>query len=156
MVNNCTLQHTLVNSGTAVILQNSKVNYGLKKIFKVPPIPGKYDIAEAEYSGFENPKITITGHFDVNDIDSNELTQELLTELFMLKSTTPLVLSVPTGTSASPTYLKGRPSGGYETDGDMTMQNTINVIITSISFGLSSSSDEGHFWNYNISLTESS
>ncbi|MCK4960799.1 MAG: hypothetical protein KAT00_15405, partial [Planctomycetes bacterium] len=151
---NVTLTHSLVNSGTAVILYGAKVDYSLKKIQKTNPIPGKYDIVEVEYGGMENPKITVEGVFDVNDIDTNETTQELMTDFTLIQSTTPIVLSVPTGASASPTYLKGRPTGGYETDGDMTMLDSINISIDSFTIGIDSTSDQGSMWRYKFVLTE--
>ncbi len=152
MVNNITLTHSSVNGGTSVILQNSRVGLSLKKSTKTPPIPGKYDITHTEYGGFENPKISISGFFDVEDIDSNEANQELLTEFLMLQSTTPITLSVPTG--SSPIYLKGRPTGGYETDGNMTMSNSIKVSIETLDISLDSTSEKGIFWMYRMSLTE--
>ncbi len=90
----------------------------------------------------------------MDDMIANGLTQELLTEFAALRSTTPITLSVPTGSTSSPTYLKGRPSGGYETDGTMTLQNTINVVIDSFDIMIDNSSQQGRFWSYVINLTE--
>jgi len=153
MVNNITMTHASVNSGTAVILEGAKVNYAWKNITSVDPITGKYDIVEAEYSGFENPRVVIAGHMDVDDMLSSGITQELLTEFATLRSTTAISLSVPSG--ATPTYLKGRPTAGYETDGDMTMLNTISVRIESFSIGLDGfNSDKGRSWTYQITCHE--
>ena len=148
-----TLQHANVNGGTAVTLYGASVKFSWKNLTKPNPIPGKYDISETEYGGFENPKIVITGAFSVDDIDSNELTQELLTDFAALRSTTPITLTVSTG--STPTYLKGRPSGGYETDGDMTLSNSIKIQIESFDISISGQdSDLGHFWNYSITAHE--
>ncbi len=152
MVNNVTLTHPSVNGGTAVILYSPRINFAMKKLSKTQPIPGKYDIAEVEYAGIENPKITINFVIDVDEIDSNEMTQELLTEFLMVRSTTPITLSVPTG--ATPTYLKGRPTNGYETDGDMTLLDTIKVSIDDFTIDLNSSADRAHLWTYKLVLTE--
>jgi hypothetical protein len=147
-----TLTHSAVNSGTAVILYNTKVSLSWKNLNKMDPIPGKYDITENENAGFENPKITLIGNFDVDDIDTNELTQELLVNFATLRSTVPIVLSIPAG--ETPTYLKGRPTGGYETDGNQTMSNSINVVIDSFDISFDSGSELGRFWNYSIHMHE--
>jgi hypothetical protein len=149
---NVTMTHSAVNSGTAVILQGVSVSLAWSNLSKVDPIPGKYDITESDYAGFENPKIVIEGHFDVDDISSNELTQELLVNFATLRSTTPISLSVPTG--SSPTYLKGRPTAGYETDGSQTLLNTIKIQIDSFNISLNTSSELGRFWSYSINCTE--
>ena len=153
-VDNCTMTHASVNGGTAVILQNSRIGFSFKKIQKALPITGKYDITEVEYGGIENPKIRITGSFDVEDISTNELTQELITEFLMIKSVTPISLSVPSGITGAPTYLKGRPTGGYETDGAMTLLNTINVSIDSFDLSFDGTSDQGRHWTYSLICTE--
>ena len=149
-----TLTHTLVNSGTAVILQNSKVTYGWKNLNEVKPIPGKFDIVENNNNGFENPKITISGYFDdIESPASNELTQKLLIDFATLQSTGAISLSVPVG--AGSTYLGGRPSGGYANDGTNTLQNTISVVIDSFIINVDgTSSDRGTFWSYSITLHE--
>lgn len=149
----CTFQHNLVNSGTPVILHAENINLSWKNLNEHEPIPGKYDIVNNDYAGFENPKITIRGYFDIEDIDSNELTQELLTEFATIKSTTPISLVIPIG--QTPYYLKGRPVTGYENDGDFSMQNSLNVVIDSFDISLSGrESDMGRFLSYSIVLTE--
>lgn len=153
MTTTVTLQHDSVNSGTAIVLENTTVKFSWKNLNEVKPILGKYDIVENEYGGFENPKLTLSGFIDVDNIPSNGLTQELTTELATLRSVTPLVLTVTTGTSA--TALKGRPTGGYETDGDMTLANTINVVIDSFDLSISAkNADLAHFWDFSIQLHE--
>jgi len=155
MVNNITMTHASVNSGTAVILEVASVKYGWKNITNTDPITGKYDIVEAEYSGFENPRIVISGHFDVDSMLTSGITQEILTEFATIRSITPISLSIPTG--ETPTYLKGRPTAGYETDGDMTMLDTINVQIDSFDLNISGvSSDKGRNWDYTITCHETS
>ncbi len=151
ITNNVTMQHSLVNSGTAVILQNGTVSYSWANLTRPDPIEGKYDLSETEYGGFENPKISINGYFDVEDIDTNELTQKLLVDFATLQSTTPIVLSVPMGDDSSPTYLGGRPSGGYQTDGTNTLSNSINFVIETFDISIDGGrSDQGRFVNYSI------
>ena len=149
---NTTMTHSAVNGGTAVILHGVEVTYSWGNLTKTDPIPGKYDITEAENGGFENPKIIIRGNFDVEDISSNEITQDLLVNFATLRSTTPISLSVATG--SSPVYLKGRPSGGYETDGAQTLQNSISIQINSFDIKIDTSSETGRFWTYSINCTE--
>lgn len=143
-----TLTHASVNSGTAVNLHGAKVTYGWKNTTQVDPVEGQFDIVESNYGGFENPKITIAGHFDVDDIDTNDLTQDLLVEFATLRTNTPISLAVTSGIGA--TALKGRPSGGYETDGAMTLQSTINIQIETFDIIIETSSEQGRFWNYTI------
>ena len=147
-----TLTHASVNSGTAVDLHGVSITYSWKNLTNIDPVEGQFDTVESNFGGFENPKVSISGHFDVEDISSNDLTQELLTEFATLRSTTPITLSVTTG--ASNTALKGRPSGGYETDGTMTLTNTIKIQINIFNILIDTSSDQGRFWNYSIVCTE--
>lgn len=143
-----TLEHPNVNSGTSVVLHGAKINYAWKNLFAVDPIPSKNDIVESGYEGFENPKIVIKCSVDVDDLITNSLTQQLLTEFSTLRSTTPVTLTIQTGSSNTP--LKGRPTGGYESDGGMTMTNSIEIQIESFSIDFDSESEMSHFWNYNI------
>ena len=147
-----TLNHTSVNSGSNVILENVSVSFSWKNLNKVDPIPGKYDIVENNYEGFENPRIVLRGHLDVEENRTDAITQELLVDFATLRSETPITLTVPTG--STPIYLKGRPSGGYETDGAQTMQNSLSVVIDSFDISIDSSSEQGRFWSYSITLHE--
>jgi len=149
-----TLQHTSVNSGTAVTLHATSVSYGWKNLTNVEPIQGKYDSVEANFGGFENPKITLSGSFDIGDLESNELTQDLLVNFATLRHTTPIKLTIPTG--STPIYLKGRPTGGYETDGAQTLRDYIYIQIESFDLQIDNSSELGRFWNYNIVAHETS
>lgn len=142
------LQHSLVNSGTDVLLESAKVTFGWKNLNEAKPIPGKFDIVANEYGGFENPKIVISGHIDIDDILSNYLTQDLLTSFATLRSTTPITLTIETGSST--TALKGRPTSGYDTNGVNVLLSTIKYIIDSFDVTLGTDSDMAHFWKFNI------
>jgi len=150
-----TLQHPNVNGGNAVVLNGASIRYSWKNLSSTNPIPGKYDITETEYSGFENPKIVITGHFDVDNLDSNELTQKFLIDFATLRSETPITLTVSTGLTST-TYLGGRPTDGYKTDGTNTLSNSINIAIDSFDIVIDSSADKGHLWSYTITCHETS
>ena len=123
--------------------------------FPAESITNKHDLSETEYGGFENPKIVIRGQFDVEDIDSNELTQKLLVDFATLQSTTPISLSVPIGLDSSPTYLGGRPSGGYSTSGSNTLSNSINIVIETFDLSVNGRvSDLGRVIEYTINAHE--
>ena len=150
---NVTLQHPNVNGGTAVELPGvTGITFGWNNLNNVDPVPGKYDIVENNFGGFENPKIVIGGSFDVEDIGANELTQELLVNFATLRSEIPITLTIPVG--STPQYLKGRPSGGYKTDGTNSLQNTIKVWIDSFDIRIDTTSEQGRFWTYSITMHE--
>ncbi len=147
------MKHASVNSNTAVSLLNTKVAFAWKNITNQDPIVGKYDIGETNFGGFESPVIVVEGHIDVEDVSANELNQELLIEFAALRHETAITLTVPCG--GTPQYLKGRPSAGYETDGTMTLQNTMSVWIKGFNINFDNSSQQGRFWNYAITFVES-
>jgi hypothetical protein len=157
-----TLQHSLVNGGVAVALKGVSVNYNWKNLFNVNPAVSKFDIVPGNYMGFENPTISIRGVMDMTDIDSNELNQSHLINFCTLLTTTPIVLTIPTSSSgsaedpfpATPIYLKGRPLAGYQTNGQNTLLNSINIMIVNFSLDISNNSEMGHMWNYTIEARE--
>lgn len=142
------LQHSLVNSGNEVILESTKVTFSMKMLNEAKPIPGKFDIVENEYGGFENPKIILDGFIDIDDIPTNGLTQNILVSFAIMETTTPIILTVESGSST--TALKGRPTDGYSTNGTNTLLSSINFVIDSYTIMLANSSDLGHFWKFNI------
>ncbi len=150
---NISMQHSSVNSNTAVTLLNTRVSYAWKNLIKSDPIVGKYDISEVNFGGFEAPVIVIEGHLDIEDQSVNELTQELLIEFAALRHETAITLTVPCGNT--PQKLKGRPAAGYDTDGTMTLQNTFLVRIMDFNINFDNSSQQGRFWDYAITLVES-
>lgn len=150
-----TLQHTDVNSGTAVNMNVHSVSYGWKNMASVSPIQGKFDIATADFVGFENPVMTITGTIDVDDGTSNMVTQSLLMDFAQADlSSGDLTLTVTAaGEGGTGTYLKGRPSTGYSVGGTYTNSLKVQVLGFSINFGVPESR-EGRIWNYNLELVE--
>lgn len=158
-----TLQHSLVNSGTAVTLPSSTtISYKWKNLTNFNPAVGKWDIVPGNFQGFENPTIQIKIPLSTIETSTNELTHKLLVDFSILRSTTPITLSIPTSSSgstenpfsATPTYLGGRPSGGYKTDGTNTLSNTIYIFINGFSIDIDSSSELGHIWNITIDAQE--
>lgn len=159
---NITFQHSLVNSGTAVSLPGATVSYKWKNITNFNPAIAKFDIVPGSFIGWENPTIIVAGTISTVDQQTNEMTQQLLVNFSTLKTTTPIVLTIPTSSSgtaespfsATPTYIGGRPSTGYETDGTNVLSNTINVMIEDWSLDVDQSADLGHIWRYSITCRE--
>lgn len=140
-----------VNGGVAVTFQGATLNYVWKSLTRATPLTNKFDINEAQISGFENPRITVTGFIDTNDNSANVVTQSLLQDFASNKydgdtnatTGTATRLSVSTGTSN--TYLKN-----YDNSAD-------DVIVIVDSFNMTvdaSDSDLGHFWRYTLTLIE--
>jgi len=154
MATDMTLQHDSVNSGTAVLLNGATLSYSWKNIADARPTQGKNDINPAEYAGFENPRIIISGTIDVSDVNPNIMTQALLTDFAMADlSTTPITLTVQTGLGTSTRYLKGRPTAGYNVGGTMTDFIYVQIASFDISFG-TPESNEGCIWNYTVEMIE--
>jgi len=161
-IQDISLTHSLVNSGTAVTLKGAKVGYKWKNLANCSPVIAKFDIVPGNYQGFENPTITINGTINQVDLGTNDLTQQHLVNFCTLLSTTPISLVVPTSSSgtaespfsATPTYLGGRPTGGYKTDGTNTLLTTIKIIIIDFTIDIDSSSELGHIWTYSINAQE--
>lgn len=150
-----TLTNTNVNGGTAVVLGAERINFNWNNIINENTVPNKYDIAEVGFSGFEAPIITVRGTIPVDNLPNNHLTQELLVE-FACVNSGDTYLKVTAGVTGG-TVLGGRPSGGYETDGTMSLDTTngIKVQIRSFSINFSASKTrEGQAWNYQLNLVE--
>jgi len=152
-VSDITLQNSNVNGGVAVSLGGASVSYTWKNIVRTNVVPKKYDIAEVTFAGFEAPKIVITGTIPIDDLPSNHITQDLLVDFATVK-TGDTTLTVTAGKTGG-TKLKGRPSGGYETDGAQTLTNSIKVQVISFSITFSAHETlEGEAWNYQLTLVE--
>ena len=149
-----TLTHASVNGGVAVDLGAADVSYGWKNLTKTDPVEGKFDISETDYSGFENPIITIRGVMDVDDATANQITQALLIDFALLRSTTPITLTVQAGGgTANKGKLRGRPAAGYSVGGSLT--TTMKVVIDSFDISFSTTTaEEGQRWDYSITLQE--
>lgn len=152
-----TLKSTDINSGNAVWLTESTVNFGHKDLIKVTPVEGKRDIVEADRAGFENPVIKISGIINVDELsgtytindESNcsKITQDLLFD-FSKEEDYDIFLKIGTGTAAIPVYVKGEDSANN------VDTNTIKVVVRNWNIIIDTTSDGGHFWRYNIQLVE--
>ena len=147
------LTNASVNSGTAVLCGGATVDYDWKNITKDNAVPGKFDIAEATFNGFQPPVIAIRGTIPIDDAITNHMTQKLLVD-FAAVRTGDTTLSVTAGTAGG-TVLGGRPSGGYKTDGTNTLSSTIKIQIKTFHIKFSAAeTKEGSGWSYTITMVE--
>lgn len=151
-----TLTNANVNSGTAIVILGGTIRYDWKNITRADPVDGKYDIVESHYGGFENPIISVTGIFDVDNKASlsNIMTHAMLVNFATVKSgTTTLKVSL----GSTPLVLGGRPTNGYSTSGSNTLDTTNGVDVQIDSFSISASSGEtiyGRGASYTIMMHE--
>jgi len=142
------MNHPLVNSGNDIVLESAKISYSFKNLNEAKSMPGKFDIVESENVGFENPKISISGNWDVDRMLTDGLDQELLISLAIVRSEVPIKLTIKTGNSNK--SLGGRPTAGYSTEGSNILLDDINFIIDSFDIKIGANSDLAHSWDYSI------
>jgi|TARA_R100001530_G_scaffold2717_1_gene4369 hypothetical protein len=135
------LTNSAVNSGTAVSLNSNSFTYAWGNIIKKDPVPGKYDIVEVDFAGWENPVIKIGGVIE-EGAGSNEIT-EILLKQFARAYTTQTYLTVVYGNSS--TSFTG-------SDGSTT---TIPIIIEDFKINMNATTEKGSVLDYDITLTES-
>lgn len=157
MTGQITIQHAEVNSGTAVILPASVATYTWSGLTNTTPIPGKWDIAETDVGGFENPKIIVRGTIDVGDMGTNWITQSLLMDFAQVQfdgtSAKAIKLTVSAGADGTTDeYLQGRPSAGYSIGG--TYLDYIYVIVNGFTITFDSNVVDERKWDYNITFNE--
>lgn len=153
-----TLQHAQINSGTAVSLDATTLALGWKNLLKYDPIPGKYDIVEVGFAGFENPTITVAGVIDLwttpakthstNTGATAVLDQEYLKDFAVIRDS--ITLTVPPSGTGS--ILYGRPTAGYATGS--TMVGSFLVRINDFSMTPNSSSQSNYMIPYSITFVE--
>ena len=136
-----------VNSGTDVKFNGSTLTYAWRNTTRATPLTSKFDIAEAQITGYENPRITITGFIDTDSDEENIVTQSLLQDFAKVKydgtDAKSIYLSVSTGRNS--TFIK-----------DYTHTNNyIKVVIENFNLTIDAAdSDFGHLWRYTINLVE--
>lgn len=159
-----TLQHSAVNGGTAVdLLIDSIGPYDWKNIVNRKPIPGRFStvsdattgLTGVDVLGHENPTISISGHMDVDDLGTNELTPDLLKAFARLEfdgskgdtsgnTKGAIKVIIRTGMGASDTIFK-----------DQSDTNSyFYAVIGSFSITPDQGSDGMHIWRYTINLVE--
>jgi hypothetical protein len=148
-----TLQHANVNGAIAVALKGATLSYEWKNIGGAKPVQSKFDIAEADYTGFENPVIKVTGTIDIDVTTSNVLTQSLLLDFAQQAIDLKLTVFCAGQDSILGVYLKGRPVAGYSIAGTYTDYVMCFLVGFSLNFGVPDSK-EGRIWTYVIELQE--
>ena len=164
-----TLSHPLVNSGNDVEINGADFKYSWKNFINGDPVPGKYDTVGKTNNGFENPIITIGGLWDADvqtvlntpatgyavapAVGNKIICQKLLIDFDIVRSTTPITLTIKTGQNQIP--IGGRPTGGYNVAGANTLVDTLSVVIKSfdLSAGVKGSS-EGQRVDYSITFVQ--
>ena len=163
MTGQITIQHADVNSNTPVVLPASVATYTWSSLTNSTPIPGKWDIAETDVGGFENPKIVVRGTIDVGDPQSNWLTHSLLMDFAQVQfdgtSAKAIKLTIATGADGTTNeYLKGAPAPNPTTGRQYSIGGTyldyIYVIISGFTITLSSNVEDERKWDYNITFNE--
>ena len=141
------LTNTNINSGNAVYLRGASVKYSWKNLTRTTPLTNQFTLSESQITGFENPRIIISGFIDTNSTDTDVITQELLIQFAKIQydatTANSIYLTIESGTK--PTYLKNADLDG----------NSIKVIIEDFNIDFSASdSNEGHLWRYTLTLVE--
>lgn len=150
-----TLKNTNVNSGTAVLLGAEQINYSWKNMVNTNTVSSKFGISEATFSGFESPTIVVRGVIPIDDSITNHISQKLLID-FATCISGDTYLKVTAGETGG-TILGGRPTSGYETDGDQTLDTTDGITVQIVSFNINFSAREtreGQAWNYTLTMVE--
>ena len=136
-----------VNSGNPVSFKGATITYGWKNLTRVTPLTNQFSLSEAQITGFENPKITVTGFIDTNDTTANVVTQPLLIAFSKIPydGTVPNTISFSVSTGNKSVYLRN-------TDDDA---NSIKVMVESFNLNIDAGdSDLGYLWRYTLQLVE--
>lgn len=137
-----------VNSGNTVRLKGALLTYTWNNLTRTTPLTGQFTLAETQVTGFENPKLVVSGYIDTNDLDSNIINQSLLQDFAKIEYQsadidTAIYLTVSTG--IVPTWLKN-----YNHSEDF-----VKVVIENFNMTVDAGdSEEGHFWRYTLTLVE--
>jgi len=136
-----------INSGSAVYLRGVNLTYGFKPLTRTTPLNNTFALSETQITGFENPRISIKGVIDTNNLSSSTIQHTSLlsfakNEYDGTESTTTR-LYVTTGNNDSPLYA---------TD---VSTSSIKVIVESFNLNLDTQdSDLAHLWSYDLTLVE--
>lgn len=154
-----------INTGTAVSLNCTGVEYNFGVFTQVPPLPGKSPtafthsqlLAQGDYIGFDNPIITITGIIDLKKYDtttgappSNIINLKLLQQFAKCGRTLTLTDEYDSSTT-TPIYRISTLSGTFPSETVTTVSCQV------ISFNLRTNPErqsEGHLMFYTLNLKE--
>lgn len=146
------LYNSTVNSGTAVWLKGAECRKGWKNLNTHKPSSGSYNIVEVDQAGWENPIFKIRGMIEVDDTDSDIITESLIT-LFARAYTAKSYLSVAmSGDTIVP--LSDSEGDTSETTNGGKTGKWIPVRVKDFDIPVDTSSEKAHFINYSITLVE--
>lgn len=148
---NVQLKNSGINSGTAITVFTTDFNIGWKNLTDSKPIPAAYDIAEVDFVGYEGPIITVKGLLDLTNL-STYLTYAHLIN-FITRRTNDTYLKFTNNNYG----LGGRPSTGYSSTADNTLDTTNGFKVQIKSFtikGIKKNDDDEDRLDFSMTLIE--
>ena len=112
------LKNSGINSGTAINIFCQEYKIGWKNLTNKKPIPQAYNIPEVDFSGYEGPIITVKCVLDAVNL-ADYLTYAQLIN-FVTRRTNTTTLNFKDNNNG----VGGRPSGGYSSTADNTLDTT--------------------------------
>lgn len=143
---------SFINGGRPIIMRGARLSYAFKPLTRVTPNTNAFALTEAQITGYENPKIIVTGYIDTNDTTSDIITQSLLLQLSKNEydGTDSKQITLTVNTGDNPTYLIGTESSTSQ-----ATSQSIKVIIESFNLNIDpSDNDLGYLWTYTLNLVE--
>lgn len=146
MTNTITLTNPSINSGTAIKLLNSNFSYGWKNLEDSPPSLNSFGNVESQFSGWENPILTLNFHIPINNNIANGMTWALWNEIAKNQydadtASTKTVLNISVGSSDS-------AFTDYSLDSTSSSLSSIPVIVKTYSLTFSpGDSHNSNFWS---------
>lgn len=112
------LKNSGINSGTAVNIFCEEFKIAWKNLTDTKPIPGAFDIAEVDFSGYEGPIITLKCVLDSVNLSSYLTYQQLID--FITRRTGTTTLKFKDNLNG----IGGRPTAGYSSIATNTLDTT--------------------------------
>lgn len=143
------LTNSTINSGTAVTLLGGELSYQWKNLTSANPGNSFFASTESQFSGWENPIMSLSFHINVNSIPTGTMTWDLWNQFvkaqYLGTSSTQTFLSCQVGTSTLFT--------DYSASSSSTGVTSIPIQINSSTLSFSpGDSDNAHFWTINCQL----
>lgn len=148
MVNQITLTNTSLSTTTAVKLFNGKFTYGWKNLFQVDPSNSAYGNVEAQFSGWENPLITLNFFIPIDDTPAGFMTWSLWNEFvkYQYDGVTQTILQVSVGSGDT-------AFADYSADSTTSADTTIPVVVRNYNLTFSPrDSNNANFWKVSVAL----
>jgi hypothetical protein len=134
-------------SPSTIYCRGASLTYGFKPLTRTTPLVNSFKLAETMVTGFENPKIVLSGYIDTNNLKSSTIQHSSLLSIAKNEydgtEEKSLYLTVVTGKNDAPLYAT-----------DATT-STIKVAVESFDIVIDTKdSDLAHFWRYTLNLVE--